>query len=752
MRCGSSVTGYQYTRMAKPKWKRKIFIVMGVFCLVAVTLIASLPLWLPWILRPVVRGYGADFSAYHRFGYGRFTLTGVTFTNAAVRIHASRAEAVIPTVWLWRHYFGAKEGGEPFLKVEDWRLDVLQREGRRAGRKTVTSLPTVLDEVQAVLAEVQDWVPLATMSNGVVNVQGQDIRIPNVRWEQGALNAHVSLPPRREAATVQITSSKTFPRTFSVAVPELGVQSQWKISRAADAATLQGEALWQSNVVYFTAEFDRKGWLPDAATLQARDFRLPAEVTRLEGYGDVTGSLLAEWKEQQYQITLTADAQPRENEKKLPPLEAGIKISGDTNSFRIETATVSAPWLKLNLSAPVELDFKGRLRGSPAEFQIVADLDHQPWLDAGGHVDARAFVQRGSNDLPDIAFELAATDLRAFDVRATNATVRGRFGWPWLDIQKATFELGGDAKAEASARFNFTNRTFAEGSFQFSGAMPTNLFSTNLWCERISLSAQFSGPLQQLAHSGKVQIQKLSAPRLNPLQVEAQWKGKFLALEEIAATLRTGESVLQLAGAATMTNAHARLQLDELNLTRTDQRLFKLANPTTIEAHWPTTTNAPISVSVAVNKFLWQGDGHSITGASRCGLAGARAAFSWGAKRARRVLSGFRAERIAEGHDGKSGAGGPLDERADIFCRCLHGEARGPGRAGTFRLAPGNRNSRRHYPRTVDPQFRRGRSCHRKWQSSDHDSASGTAKIPSSQCETAAGISGASPFAQIILG
>jgi hypothetical protein len=599
--------------MATSKWKRKTFIVLGAAALIAAALGASLPFWLSSILPRVVRSRGADYSAYHREGYGRFVLTGVTFTNEGIRFAAKRVEALVPTVWLWQRSFGGRPDGTPFLKIQDWRLDVIEGNEVETERKPIASAPAVLNEIESVFRDVRNWAPVAEASNGVVNVQGKDLRVANARWEQGTLNARASFEQRKEIVTIRLAAVKKFPWELDVSVPELSFESHWKISKTANAASLQGEALWLSNAVQVTAQFDRKGWLPNTAALRAENLRLPPDLIKLEGYGDVTGSLRAEWKEQQYQINLTADAQPRSEQTNLPPVAVRIGASGGTNGFRIETATASSPWLNLNLSSPIDLDFKGRLRGRPAEFRVVADLDHQPWLKVGGRVDATAFVQRGTNDLVEMSFNLASAHLRVLEMRATNATIRGHFAWPRLDIENATCELGGGAKVGMAATLNVTNRTFTKGSLQFNGGLPPGFLPPEISSEKVTLSAEFSGPLRQIVHSGELEAEKLKVPRLNPVQAQARWKGRQIALDEIQATLRTGKTTAQLAGAVTVTNGGARVQLDQLTLEKAEQPTLKLASPALIEfQRLPAATNA--ATTVLVKKFQWEGDGRSISG------------------------------------------------------------------------------------------------------------------------------------------
>src|SRR5215470_17914615 len=91
-----------------------------VFTLAALfVLLAALPLWFPWISRPVAKIWGVRYSTYERHGYERFVLEQVTFTNQDGKFGAERIEAVVPTVWLWRlavpRHAKAWTPNEPFV-------------------------------------------------------------------------------------------------------------------------------------------------------------------------------------------------------------------------------------------------------------------------------------------------------------------------------------------------------------------------------------------------------------------------------------------------------------------------------------------------------------------------------------------------------------------------------------------------------------------------------------------------------------
>src|SRR5437660_368174 len=84
------------------KRQRKLLRGLAVMLAALLALWGAMPLWLPWVLGPVAKIWGARYSSYEREGYRRFAVEQVTFTNRSGRFRAERIEALVPSVWLWR--------------------------------------------------------------------------------------------------------------------------------------------------------------------------------------------------------------------------------------------------------------------------------------------------------------------------------------------------------------------------------------------------------------------------------------------------------------------------------------------------------------------------------------------------------------------------------------------------------------------------------------------------------------------------
>ena len=143
--------GIAAARLSMPlgKRQRKLILVLC-FGLVAIFLLGlSLPLWFPWVLRPLAAKYGASYGACQRQGYSRLALRQVTFTNRNIRIRADSIETFVPTVWLWRSAWQKPSRAETVVLVKGWQLDLLP-----SGVSVRTNAASVYDSLQQTEAVV----------------------------------------------------------------------------------------------------------------------------------------------------------------------------------------------------------------------------------------------------------------------------------------------------------------------------------------------------------------------------------------------------------------------------------------------------------------------------------------------------------------------------------------------------------------------------------------------------------------------
>ena len=103
--------------------KKRLFKILGIALLAVAVIALALPLWFPWLLRPVLARFGVGFDAYERVGYTRFALTNVRGQFGNARFNSKRIVGFLPPRWLWRRYSGRSDG-EHFLTVTAWNLQI----------------------------------------------------------------------------------------------------------------------------------------------------------------------------------------------------------------------------------------------------------------------------------------------------------------------------------------------------------------------------------------------------------------------------------------------------------------------------------------------------------------------------------------------------------------------------------------------------------------------------------------------------
>ena len=99
--------------------------------LVFLAALAAMPLWFPWIFKPILKSQGATYETYDRVGYSRFALRNLTVRQGDVVVTAQRVEGALPPAWLWR-VFVNRDGHRPLLHLNGGEL-VIQPARKVAG-------------------------------------------------------------------------------------------------------------------------------------------------------------------------------------------------------------------------------------------------------------------------------------------------------------------------------------------------------------------------------------------------------------------------------------------------------------------------------------------------------------------------------------------------------------------------------------------------------------------------------------------
>jgi translocation and assembly module TamB len=560
------------------KRQRKLFLALGIFFGVLLIICFSVPLWFPWLLRPLATRKGVQYTRYEREGYRRFSLYQAGFTNGPVGLHAERVEVLTPTAWLWRTATG--RGGGPWVRVDGWQLETLGAASSGAGQ-AVPSLYTNVHQIARALPTLERWLPAATLSNGTVKIQNTLVDLPAVTWSKGKAWAKVGV--RDHHGTLSLKLGKTFPYELQLQSESLHLQATMQLTTNAEGLLLRSRSLLWSNRVDLQAQFGFTGLMPEQASVQVPNLRIAPQWLGLDDYyRELRGSVSGAWEHQQFQLSLTAAARPLTSQTNVPPVQIEVRASGDTNLATIQVARITSPWLQAELSRDLLLHFSGQTLREPATLKITADLSRQTWFPLEGNVRGQAEVSPGAGKFPLVSFELTGVETGTAVLKARTALVQGSLSWPWLEIAKAdlTFEEGGQAAVRG--RLDITNRALADASLEFKGALENRWLPVGWQVGSCELSAEVHGPLKSLSHTGRLAATNLSVPRVQPLRLEVDWQGVNGDFQKMKVGAAAARSSLSADGSAKASAAGADLLLNSLRMDKRGSNVLELKQPVQI--------------------------------------------------------------------------------------------------------------------------------------------------------------------------
>ena len=537
----------------------------------------ALPLWWPWVLRPLARAQGAHYIAYQRLGYARFLLTGFSYTNATTEVRAARVEADVPTVWLWRLGLGNRRSAQPFLRVDDWQY--------RSAATPVTSQEARTDSTDAEvrylssqLRHLSRWLPRAALYHGRVRDGTLDLTVPTATWANRRVDAQVvwgkSLPP----VNIDLDLNQA-PYTLQLHAHSVPANAAFRLTPETNGLSVAGALFWMSNRVNVEARFATTGWLPENAHAQLQELRLPARALKLPGYKDVTGSLRADWQAGNFSLQANAVATPPLASSNLPPVALTLRASGDTNGATISDAIVSAPWLKLQLSHNLTLHWTGPLLREPAAFHVQVDLAQQTFLALRGALEGDARIEPNGKQLPAVSFQLNGANLQRGTMVARTAILDGQLSWPRLEIRQAGLVFEGGSTARASGTVQLADNRVEAGHLEIKGPLVRRWLPPGYNLENLSLSARLAGPFAELTHTGELDATHLTAPGLQPLHVRANWSGQELDLDKLDVAASAGTSRVEAQGALRIRPKQLDLHLVQLSLLSNGSPAMTLTQP-----------------------------------------------------------------------------------------------------------------------------------------------------------------------------
>lgn len=559
------------------KGQRRLLYILS-FALIGLLLLwFSVPLWFPWVLRPAAKRVGVRFASYQREGYGRFALHEVTLTNGSDHFQAARVEAVVPSLWVWRCLVGNVRQPLPFLRVEGWQYESI------GPSKKNSSVYQDARDLRQELAGLGRWLPTALLTNGTVRISGQAIAVPRLTWDQGQVRAEIE-PAEHQPVTVTGDLTKGPPYTLDVRSEPLHLAAGLQLSLTGQELKLQSTGDWWSNRFDLAVAFGPTGRWPRQASLQAPTFRLPAALLQLEGYRDLRGSLSAKWAQGQFGLELGARAQPLPEQVHLPPVRLDLHAYGDTNSATIQSARVTSPGFRAELSRELTLHFTGPLLHRTATLKVTADLAREPFIPLEGELTGEADFVPTAGRLPVTYFHLRGTGVGRAGVKAKSFEFHANLNWPWLDVTSANGEFEDGSKLSAEGKLELVSESIVDGRFQFSGPLAGRWLPAGYSYNTLSLTGAIQGPVKDPSHTGHLEVGGFVSPALQPLQLRMDWSGRKQSLDHVGLLAATAASTLTASGALAIGAPETTLQITHLSLGTNGAPALSLLAPCRISA------------------------------------------------------------------------------------------------------------------------------------------------------------------------
>ncbi|HEY5915604.1 MAG TPA: translocation/assembly module TamB domain-containing protein [Verrucomicrobiae bacterium] len=532
------------------------------------------------MLRPLARHWGVTYSRYERHGYAHFSLYNLNYARGNSRLTAERFGAPVPTVWLWRSRSGTSRSSGPFMQVDGWQYQTVGGTNKAAGVQKPRNYARALQELGK-------WLPQAALSNGTLRVRALPIRVPGALWSHGSIAGVLQCGLDGPQLTFTARPAGVGAYEARLDSESVHLTSRARISTTTSGLLLQSTNFWWSNRVELQARFVPGRSLPETAHLAAPRVRLPPEALGILHYGEVAGSVSADWQDGKFRMELEAQARPLRVATNFPPLVLSLHARGDTNSALIEDATLVSPWLTAELSRGLEVHFTGKRLRQPAFLRVAANLERQPWFPARGKLNGEAQFTPSWGAIPAVDFHLAGEQLTYRSVQTHSLELTGSLAWPGVELSDAEVTLDDGSILQGRGKVDFQEKTVSDGHLRIAGPWLRRWLPKGYDLQSMEVSGNVSGPFAALNHQGRLGATNVTVPHLRPMDLTANWKGVGPRLSAAEVLARAGHSSLQLEGAVEGGSTGARAQLFGISLRTNGEPVLSLVHPAEVQISFP---------------------------------------------------------------------------------------------------------------------------------------------------------------------
>lgn len=533
--------------MPKPWIKRSLLLSTLLLLVLVLTGILS-PYWSPWALQYLAPYAGVSVNASRTMDYRTLELTGVKYHDETLTLNADRLLLPSPPVLLARA-LGLTD--QLRFRVSGWSLHVADSSDADPGEPD-TPLALVQD-TDALIAQLQTYGLRMHMTSGRVYASGESLRLPLVRWDGETLRATLETDHHPQPFQLVVTRLQTTDYRWELAEAEAMVALQGSLRISGEHLVMvAGGELWQGTLET-NLSFPADAALPDQASLTLEKAVVPTEFWDNQDYPTVHFSVRMRWDDGQWQAELEATALPgADSDESLPPIQAQIRLSGDTDTLAVESFEVQADFLTAAANHP----FSVALGHDPAttteaSLDFNLNLDKQPFLpDLSGSINGLLTLRQSLDEpWPEIDFTLTGDSLRYQERTLEHLSASGHLRWPLITLDDVTLILSSETRLVISGGYDLEQKNPTSGTI--SAMLDPDVLrvwaETELTFTALTLQADWDWSEDQLIHHGSLELTDFMPMEDENLQLQTEftWQGFATTLEAwtLSTRDRSGVSV-----------------------------------------------------------------------------------------------------------------------------------------------------------------------------------------------------------------
>lgn len=545
------------------KWIRRGMKGIVITILLGLLLFAISPLWMPWVLRSLTVNKGLYYSRYERKGFDQFELHDVTYTNSAFVFHAKSIRSLTPLA-IGEKILRRKAITPSEYSVSNWVLEVTE-----AKTDGPASAPyEKIEQIQELALTARKFISRAGLTNGVIMLGGKQFQVTHLTWSNAVISGIVISTDFKQSFTVEVNNQAPSETGIQGKMDPFGADIRFQISRSAHQAELNGWVKWQTNLMTAGAAFTPNRELPAWGFLEATNLVIPGEVFNLPDYKAFLGGLTASWTNQEFKVSAEANSETMPGVIRAFPASLILKASGDTNQVKVTSLEISSEPLRIYLTSPTAVDFRGKLLSPESAIHFDFNAAKQKVFNAQGLFVGDVRLKPGKSDYPELTYSVRGHAMAYREMEATDLSLDGSLLWPVTEIKHLLVQFGPGSQLEIKAKGNLETQVIESGLVTAEGGFLNSFLPDSVFYRDLQLQSTFSGAVTNFTSTGHFSVRKLYAGPSKELDAKVAWSGGQQGLTNLEMELISGKSTARVQGKASYTTNAVGVVLSHLEIGR----------------------------------------------------------------------------------------------------------------------------------------------------------------------------------------